>query len=633
MISERLHATFYAVGYRTEIDGLRAIAVLSVLLFHFFPSKLPSGFLGVDLFFVISGYVITNQLQKSIENGSFSFREFYKRRVKRILPLTFVVTTITLLAAGIILLHPDFQAAGRSAFATSTFWANVYFWRDGGYFGGADKLKPLLHMWSLAVEEQFYIIYPALLWLLASRFRTPALTMVLVLAVLTFASLAAHLLLVRIGGGGPSFFLMPTRAWQFGIGALAALVTGYQALGKSASVSSIALIALLFFLLLSDLPFTSQLGVTFATGAYLVFGGDQNVVDRLLASPAMRYLGERSFSIYLWHWPIVAFSYYSSLGQIPFAWKLAGIALTFVLSEASYRIVERPFRYTFGLRASLGLISICGALMVTIYHVETSNPEDDLESRIASQIQTNFRCAITDYVPYGASRACRLKSGTAERNVAILGNSHSQMYAPAIVSVYAESDKAVTLIPLNGCTPTTGINITAGCAADAQTNLNAVMADEDIGVVFVGTTYEHNQLVLADGTKVDDPNGSKFANALIELVDSIEAGGKEVRLIGPILTPGYDFPSEISRKLRFGILSESDARRAFAVPRTDYQVRFGRTVALLIERLGPKLIRTDETMCDVNQCRFADEAGSYFADTNHIGAHGVTRVRPAFAAN
>ena len=621
---------FQKAGYRAEIDGLRAIAAMAVLVFHFFPDRLPSGYLGVDLFFVISGYVITNQLQKNLTDNSFSFAEFYKRRIRRILPLTFVVTTVTLFAAAFILLRPDFEAASKSAFATSTFWANIFFWRDGGYFGGADKLKPLLHMWSLAVEEQFYILFPALLWLLVAKFRIGPRLLIAALLGLTLLSFAAYIALIQIGGATPAFFLMPTRAWQFGVGAAIALAVGYGYARKSAAMPAVALVAMLFFLWLPGFDLVSQLGITLGVGAYLLLSGNANVSDRALSSPVMRYLGLRSFSIYLWHWPIVAFMSYAFVGEIPLIWKAGGVVLTFTLSEASYRLVEKPFRYTFSLKGAVGLIAASAAAMIATHLYATGSAKDDLEGRLASQIQTNFRCAISDFVPYGASRACILKQGGPTQNVAIIGNSHAQMYAPAILSQYSDSDKGVTLIPLNSCTPTTSVNVSAGCAKSARTNLDALLADEAIGTVYIGTTYGHEEVVTPDGKPVKDSDESEFAASLIELVDALEGNGKEVRLIGPIAVPGYDFASEMSRKLRFGWVTAKTAQQAFIVPRREHEKKFSNTIQTLVNRLNRSFIRVHNYLCDADHCRFADAGGSYFADSNHLSEYGVAKVSRAF---
>ena len=194
------------MSYRKDIDGLRAIAVLLVLLFHFFQNSFSRGYLGVDVFFVISGYVITMQIYQQILNGSFSFSSFFVRRVKRILPLVFFVLMVTVIVGYFFLLPADFGRLMNAAFAVSTFWANVFFWLDGGYFGGADKLKPLLHMWSLSVEEQFYIIFPFLMWVFMFGLRMKSHSVVFAIGSLTIASFVSYYYLHSIGGRNPRFF-------------------------------------------------------------------------------------------------------------------------------------------------------------------------------------------------------------------------------------------------------------------------------------------------------------------------------------------------------------------------------------------------------------------------------------------
>ena len=207
--------------YRNEIDGLRALAIISVVIYHFFPHIMPSGFLGVDIFFVISGYLITGHfisLQKN--NTTNSLRVFYSRRIKRLFPALFVFFTITTLVLTNIFLNSDINKYASSLVAAKTFWSNFYFWRDGGYFGTNDQLKPLLHIWSLSVEEQFYILYPTFILIsiwITKKFKLPIVYLIFTLMLLSFI---LWLYLHHVGGANPAFFLLPTRAWQFGLGGL-----------------------------------------------------------------------------------------------------------------------------------------------------------------------------------------------------------------------------------------------------------------------------------------------------------------------------------------------------------------------------------------------------------------------------
>lgn len=639
------------VKYRDEIDGLRAIAVCFVIAFHFFPTEVPRGYLGVDLFFVISGYVITAQLYVQLNDNRFSFRSFYARRIKRILPLAFFVILVVVLAGRLILLSPDFNRLSESAFAAATFWANIYYWLDGGYFSAADKLKPLLHMWSLSVEEQFYIFYPLVLWVTIGVLRMRLVATVGVLAVLSVGSLATFLYLESIGGSNPAFFLMPSRAWQFGLGALAALaVVGGAAFSVGWLAWSALAVLLASFFITTPIYF-SELAVAGSTAIFLVVSIRLSSVVRALSWPVFKWLGLRSFSLYLWHWPIVVYLNYAFVDSTPLSAKLVGLVLCFGLAEMSYRFVETPFRYNFGLGRSASLIAASScivALVVVQANMREANGTN-LSTRLAQQIQTNFRCSISDFIPYGASRACILRPLSETGNIAILGNSHSQMYAEAISARVEDEGTGVILIPLNACLPTVSLNISLKCLDQARVNLTELMADMRIATVVVGTTYTATNYV----TEVDQPQPADgiytrpnfgtasgqgesadppipLASALIDLADRIEKSGREVWLIGPVLGPGYDLSSELGRKLRFGQVTEEEAVELLSVPREEFDRRFIALISMLKDRLGERFLLPSDSLCDEGLCYFADRAGSYFADSNHLGIYGIATVNQIF---
>ena len=200
-------------NYRPDIDGLRAVAVLSVIAFHLNPAWLPGGYLGVDIFFVISGYLITNIIWREACEQNFSILRFYERRIRRIMPALLTVLAATSVAALILLLPADLKGFGRSLLATLFFVANIYFWRDTNYFSRTAEDKPLLHMWSLGIEEQFYIVMPFLLAILAFRWRRAAVWFVLAIVLLSFG---LNVFANRIGAQNPAFYLLPTRAWELG---------------------------------------------------------------------------------------------------------------------------------------------------------------------------------------------------------------------------------------------------------------------------------------------------------------------------------------------------------------------------------------------------------------------------------
>ncbi|MHC0052527.1 acyltransferase family protein [Actibacterium sp. D379-3] len=567
-----------------------------------------------------------------MREGRFSFADFYMRRIKRLLPLTFLVVVATVGVGQVILLNEDFAKLIESAFATATFWANIFFWRDGGYFGAPDKVKPLLHMWSLAVEEQFYIMFPALFWLFIVRLRLRPAGLLVAVSALTLISLGVYLGLRQFGGDSPAFFLMPTRAWQLGCGVLAALIVAGGWRRDNATLSALALTVMAFSFFFADKSFPSEIVVACSAAIYLATTRGAFSLDKVLAAPVMTYLGRRSFSLYLWHWPIVAFLNYAFVGETPLAWKLGSLALILVLSELGFQLVEKPFRYRLPLRVSISFIASCCALVIAMNVFSNKRNTDGLSERLAAQVQTNYRCGISDYVAYGSSRACVLKKIAPSGNVAIMGNSHAQMYADAILDLYKDKPAGVLLIPLNSCTPTPHVNVSPRCAQMAATNLNVVLADDTISTVFIGTTYGHEVVVQSDGTVIEDPRGEHFTDALLDLINSLKHEKEMVYLIGPIQTPGYNLPSELARQLKFGWISEIDAKGAFEIPRSIFDLEFSDTIIALSKKLGSEMLRPDIWLCDADHCRFADENGSYFADSNHLSHYGIDTVRPMFEA-
>lgn len=369
-------------GYRADIDGLRAIAVLSVVLFHVNSAWLPGGFAGVDIFFVISGYLITgNILRETASPQGFSFIEFYRRRVLRIIPVLALVVLVTLLAGQFILLPDDLLELGASALAAAFSAANIYFtyFLDTSYFADDSSLQPLLHLWSLGVEEQFYLFWPIILLLLSRAPRVVLVSFVLIVIVLSFY-LAEYLL-----GRSPMFayYMLPTRAGELLLGGLAAIwQNSYRGKLSATLCNGLALAggALIVYSLIwihEDEGFPGVNALFSTLGAMLVItSGTQGLhsVSRVLAFPPLVFIGLLSYSLYLWHWPLLAYYRYA------FGWVETGAGLTillvmFGLSYLSYRWVEKPFR---ALRWSFTKVSLvivggstvillvlCGALFLT----------------------------------------------------------------------------------------------------------------------------------------------------------------------------------------------------------------------------------------------------------------------------
>ena len=330
--------------YRSDIDGLRAVAVVPVILFHAGFAGFEGGFVGVDVFFVISGYLITGILIGELATGTFSIARFYERRARRILPALFVVMAACLPFAWLWMLPSQMKEFGQSIVATLLFSSNVLFWRQDDYFSASAELQPLLHTWSLSVEEQFYLIFPILLLVLWRFGRRQALISLVILAVLSFlvSEWASHRLPTA------NFFLAPMRAWELLAGAICAMVSARRPFGSS-SVLSIAGLAMIIGAILvfdGDTPFPGVYALVPVTGAALIllFAGHDSLTARLLSRAPLVGLGLISYSAYLWHQPLFAFARIRSLTEPEPVLMAALSGFSIVLAYLTWRFVERPFR-------------------------------------------------------------------------------------------------------------------------------------------------------------------------------------------------------------------------------------------------------------------------------------------------
>lgn len=335
--------------YRREIDGLRAIAVLPVILFHAGLSIFSGGFVGVDVFFVISGYLITTIILAEMEQGKFSIVNFYERRARRILPVLFFVMLLTIFGAWHFLPPSDMKDFAQSLVAVCVFASNILFWQKSGYFDTSTELKPLLHTWSLAVEEQYYVIFPLVL-LLTWRFGRRSIVVVLASAGLISLGLAQW---GSIRMPTAAFYLLPARGWELLVGALAAFYLSNEARRPAGRVTSelgaitgLLLIMYAIFFYDKHTPFPGFYALVPTLGAALIilFAHQNTIIGKLIGTPVLVGIGVISYSAYLWHQPLFAFGRHGGLTEID---QTAFLLLTVVslgLAYLSWRFIEQPFR-------------------------------------------------------------------------------------------------------------------------------------------------------------------------------------------------------------------------------------------------------------------------------------------------
>jgi peptidoglycan/LPS O-acetylase OafA/YrhL len=337
------------MDYRREIDGLRALAVLPVILFHAGFQTFSGGFVGVDIFFVISGYLITSIIIAELEAGTFTVINFYERRARRILPALFVVMFACLPFAWFWLLPGDMKEFSQSLIAVTAFVSNILFWKTIGYFDAATELRPLLHTWSLAVEEQYYLLFPPFL-MLAWRFGKNTVLAVLIVVTITSFALAQW---GSVNKPAPGFYLLPTRGWELLVGAFIAIyfskeIQPFQGktINQVGGAAGLLLIGYAIFYFDKQTPFPGMYALVPTVGAALIilFATPQTWVGKLLASNIFVGVGLISYSAYLWHQPLLAFARHKIPGE-PSIWLMGTLsASAILLAFVSWKYVETPFR-------------------------------------------------------------------------------------------------------------------------------------------------------------------------------------------------------------------------------------------------------------------------------------------------
>ena len=534
------------IRYRPDIDGLRAVAIVSVVAYHVGLPFVTGGYAGVDVFFVVSGFLITQVLLDEYErNGRISLSAFYERRARRLLPALFIVIAATLLLGVALLPFPNARAQlGQSAIAAILFVANRYFrLQAGDYFGPIAEQMPLVHTWSLAVEEQFYLVYPLLLIALA-RFA-PAATRVrwlrAAVAAITVGSFAVSVVLVQRGSVA-AFYWAPARAWELGVGALVALIPlgslgPRHRMGSVAAIVGMTMIVTSFVSLHPDSPFPGALALVPVLGTALVLAAGvwspASAVGAGLSAPPVVALGRVSYTWYLWHWPLLVIARRWRLQDVDLPADVAWAALALGLAVLTTAFVENPIRRRRVLtpRADrrVAVVTV-GTAAVLIVAASAETRVDRLWSRnspLRDVAAKSDPCLVGQWDNALTFGTCAVSPPTRRAAVVIWGDSHGAAWAPMVRSLGTAEDVTVIDVTRNGCAPLLGLTpgnsmgprVTCNLANSAVAAwLRTAAARELTGVVLAARWSRY-----VDHTPVVDIQGLYFDAGDTSVAASLES--------------------------------------------------------------------------------------------------------------
>ena len=644
--------------YRADIDGLRAIAVLAVIFYHADIEIFSGGFVGVDIFFVISGYLITTIISREVDENDFSLLKFYERRIRRIFPALFTVLLVTLLAAALLFSAQEFQEFGNSLIATTLFASNLLFWSESGYFDAPSALKPLLHTWSLAVEEQYYIFFP-LLFVFLARYLRPTLKFVLV--VMALASFALNVYTLNYDASR-AFYLPHMRIWELLIGSLLAVrVVPIKTNFRIRNLLAMAGLAMLIgpvFLYTNDTPFPGIAAAIPALGsALIIYSGineNQTFVGRILGFWPIVFIGQISYSLYLWHWPVIVFTKYYAILELKI-WEMAAVLLIiFILSILSWHFIEKPFRQRTFLEkrkifgyAAIAMFSTLalGSVIYTNNGFPTRFSIHEVDRDADAQVIAWRKCGVK-IKKQSSLKFCNLGKSPSGPVFLLFGDSHTRAMATSIKVSASHAGVAGLVAYMPGCPPLLGVypldHESDTCDVFLEGVMNYIQDHPNLKTIILasrwalyskGTRYKTesgNTVLLASitGSTPTDTNTTLFKVGLARTVNKLLEMGRAVVIVGQVPEIGYDVPSAFSIAQRTG----RDINQIIAPSLNEYIDRniFVTTVIKsLAENDNVQVVEPWKILCNKKNCLVAITGKALYRDDDHLslfGAHYISDI-------
>jgi peptidoglycan/LPS O-acetylase OafA/YrhL len=646
--------------YRAEIDGLRALAVIPVILFHAEFELFSGGFVGVDVFFVISGYLITTILIEDIENERFSIVNFYERRARRILPALFFVMLVCIPISIIYLPADEFRDFFQSIVAVSLFASNILFWKEGGYFDSEASDKPLLHTWSLAVEEQYYILFPIFLILVWRFGKNRVFWMIVVMATIS-------LLLSEWGWrnkANANFYLAPTRAWELFAGSIAAFIVQKQGVQKNNPLALLGSAVIMFSIFFYDevTPFPSVYTLVPVGGVFLLilYADRRTVTAKILSIKPFVGLGLISYSAYLVHQPLLVFTNLASLEGVSVLTKAIAICAIFLVAWFMWRYVETPFRKAVnqGSQVLIASALFLSAFIVLggLYHYKVIPQKAPIltwggKSHAAPEKLGGIELEGENCSAREPSKSCIV--GSLSPKVVIVGDSHARVLMQAAYKALAQDSFTLVDMSATGCPFLIGLNTFSNgnqieeCDADYQQKriefistltpstivlharlplyLHGDGFDNSIGGVEPIRSY----YVGVSGEESYEERTNMFTNAFVDTISQIVNADHKVVIISPVPTNGWHPVKRLMRLSAIGNDPSIDyVRTKMAIPRGAVELRQA-DVNSILEGLTEKfaavrVIDSLEILCDPHHCHSISESGEIlYADRDHLSTFGA----------
>lgn len=630
--------------YRPDIDGLRALAVVPVILFHAGSTWLPGGFIGVDIFFVISGYLISSIILRETTTGDFSFLSFYERRLRRIIPALLVVLIATVATFQVIALPDQAQQTAESGIAAMLSVSNFYFWQTSGYFSPAAEFMPLLHTWTLAVEEQFYLIFPVVV-LVILKLRLP---MKWVFAIGTVAAFALGWWL-SMTKPSVAYYLLPARAWELAIGAVLAVgvvpaVRG-TALRELLPAFGIGLIIFSLFYIRSGMIFPGWVALIPCLGAAMIIhaGGQSWIAQNILGARPVVFVGLLSYSLYLWHWPVLtAVRMRTANAHIELSVAAVAIVATFVLAWASWRYVERPFRDRRSLPNGrmLGVLGAGATLAIAIstLSIAAGGFPGRLSERAQELLAGAYDTEHFQSCPEGSFvNACRFGAVNEPIRLAVIGDSYTPMLNSPMGKIATMMGGSGVLWWHSACPMLDGAwrendGYRKNCTSFKEqvfTELGSMTSLEK--VILVGSWAGQLGLpgdnaihpLVDEGSHDTSMAGSfqAFERSMTRTLEKLEDLGLEVVILGSAPGAGFDVP----RVLALADLNNVDQPTSVDASHVrDVQMQVGDLITSIIhDREDVRYVPIWDVFCPAEICLITIGNAPLYSDGGHMSGRGV----------